>query len=253
MGWSESSTAKKRLRGRALQQRRAQYRRFQPLCVACQAKGFVREWDELDHIVPLHKGGTDDTSNLQGLCIPCHKEKTERELSMLQPSFYPTWLKPAACHLTMVIGPPGSGKTTYAQQHMQPDDRLIDLDLLMCEVSGLPIYQVPPNHLAAAARLRNRRLGALSRPGHPPAWFITTAIGDDRAWWETKLEPARVVVMETSEAACISRIHADARRPEPAKRAALGIVGDWFAAAAGRATKSGRRRTIGLDGFPIEG
>jgi 5-methylcytosine-specific restriction enzyme A len=35
---------------------------------------------ELDHIIPLHLNGTDDRSNLQMLCIECHKIKTREEL-----------------------------------------------------------------------------------------------------------------------------------------------------------------------------
>jgi 5-methylcytosine-specific restriction protein A len=34
---------------------------------------------EVDHIVPLAQGGTDDRSNLCGICIPCHRAKTARE------------------------------------------------------------------------------------------------------------------------------------------------------------------------------
>ena len=34
---------------------------------------------ECDHIVPLHKGGTDDMDNLQTLCRECHMDKTWRE------------------------------------------------------------------------------------------------------------------------------------------------------------------------------
>lgn len=34
---------------------------------------------ELDHIVPLADGGSEDESNLQVLCRKCHKEKTARE------------------------------------------------------------------------------------------------------------------------------------------------------------------------------
>jgi 5-methylcytosine-specific restriction protein A len=37
---------------------------------------------ELDHIVPLFKGGTDDEDNLQGLCIECHKKKTKADLNL---------------------------------------------------------------------------------------------------------------------------------------------------------------------------
>jgi len=34
---------------------------------------------ELDHIVNVAQGGTDDESNLQSLCSPCHKKKTLKE------------------------------------------------------------------------------------------------------------------------------------------------------------------------------
>jgi len=34
---------------------------------------------ELDHIVPLFKGGKDVASNKQGLCIACHLKKSVAE------------------------------------------------------------------------------------------------------------------------------------------------------------------------------
>jgi len=34
---------------------------------------------ELDHIVNVAQGGTDDEVNLQSLCVPCHKKKTSQE------------------------------------------------------------------------------------------------------------------------------------------------------------------------------
>lgn len=34
---------------------------------------------ELDHIRPLHRGGNESPANCQLLCIPCHREKTQRE------------------------------------------------------------------------------------------------------------------------------------------------------------------------------
>ena len=33
----------------------------------------------VDHIIPKAEGGTDDESNLQSLCKPCHAAKTDRE------------------------------------------------------------------------------------------------------------------------------------------------------------------------------
>ena len=49
------------------------------MCAECYRQGFVRFGDELDHIAPLWKGGSNDPRNLQWLCTPCHAEKTARE------------------------------------------------------------------------------------------------------------------------------------------------------------------------------
>lgn len=70
----------RRLRGRALQARRERWQRLHPMCAECQRAGRTRLWTELDHVVPLHKGGRDDDSNLQGLCTPCHAAKTRVDL-----------------------------------------------------------------------------------------------------------------------------------------------------------------------------
>lgn len=70
-----------RMRGRALQERRERWMRLRPLCVRCEERGIVRLWTQLDHVVPLFKGGADDDSNLQGLCDPCHAAKTAADLA----------------------------------------------------------------------------------------------------------------------------------------------------------------------------
>lgn len=40
-------------------------------CVICGDKGEI----EIDHIVPVVRGGTTDRDNLQPLCFQCHKRK----------------------------------------------------------------------------------------------------------------------------------------------------------------------------------
>lgn len=45
----------------------------------CRACGLITKSLEVDHIINIAEGGTDDDSNLQALCIPCHKAKTARE------------------------------------------------------------------------------------------------------------------------------------------------------------------------------
>ena len=70
----------KRTRGRTLQRLRERVLRADPLCAACMAAGRIRPATDLDHIVPIFKGGTDDDENLQGLCAECHAEKTRADL-----------------------------------------------------------------------------------------------------------------------------------------------------------------------------
>lgn len=70
-----------RIRGRRLQRIRQQHFSERPLCVLCEAKGITSLATELDHIIPLHKGGRDDDTNRQGLCSDCHRTKTRIDLA----------------------------------------------------------------------------------------------------------------------------------------------------------------------------
>ena len=45
----------------------------------CRVCGLTTKDLEVDHIVNVAQGGTDDDDNLQAICIPCHKAKTARE------------------------------------------------------------------------------------------------------------------------------------------------------------------------------
>lgn len=45
----------------------------------CQACGTVTLDLEVDHIVNIAQGGSDDDANLQSLCVPCHQLKTATE------------------------------------------------------------------------------------------------------------------------------------------------------------------------------
>ena len=69
-----------RLRGWKLQQLWRRLLRENPLCVKCEERGEVRAATELDHVVPLFKGGGNEEANLQLLCAECHREKTAADL-----------------------------------------------------------------------------------------------------------------------------------------------------------------------------
>lgn len=64
-----------RNRGRRWMRIRAQVLAEEPLCRLGLAQGRVEASEEVDHIVALEDGGTDDRENLQGICGDCHKVK----------------------------------------------------------------------------------------------------------------------------------------------------------------------------------
>ncbi|HAW2960852.1 TPA: HNH endonuclease [Escherichia coli] len=49
------------------------------LCQNCLRNGRAVEARTVDHIIPKAHGGTDDDSNLESLCLECHRAKTARE------------------------------------------------------------------------------------------------------------------------------------------------------------------------------
>jgi 5-methylcytosine-specific restriction protein A len=71
-----------RLRGRAAVDRRENWLRRHPLCVKCKQEGRVTVGHEVDHIVPLWRGGLDDyETNGQTLCDQHHLSKSAKESS----------------------------------------------------------------------------------------------------------------------------------------------------------------------------
>lgn len=69
-----------RLRGSAgVKDRAAIKARDCGMCQACKRQGITRPGRVVDHIVPLHMQGTDDASNKELLCDPCHDAKTATE------------------------------------------------------------------------------------------------------------------------------------------------------------------------------
>ena len=53
----------------------------EPICRVCNRKPSV----QVDHIIPISKGGTDVRDNLQGICLSCHEAKTTDDLGLKQP------------------------------------------------------------------------------------------------------------------------------------------------------------------------
>lgn len=70
-------------------------------CQECKRRGWLTAATEVDHIVEKIDGGSDDDSNLQSLCGPCHDEKTEAEKARRRaglPAGLPALLAPESPH-----------------------------------------------------------------------------------------------------------------------------------------------------------
>ena len=68
VGRLKPSAVRERLAGSGWMKLRSLVLRRNPLCVICQAADRLTPAVEVDHRTPIHRGGTDDLSNLQGLC-----------------------------------------------------------------------------------------------------------------------------------------------------------------------------------------
>lgn len=72
-----------RTTGSALQKRRLDLYLKNPYCAMCGTYVSFPHGFELDHKVPLHKGGKDEVSNCQILCAGnegCHAKKTKEDM-----------------------------------------------------------------------------------------------------------------------------------------------------------------------------
>lgn len=210
--WGEGKVERK-LTGRPWRRLRQQVlQRDKYLCQVCLALGRLTEADEVDHIIPIAKGGSDHPDNLQSICTPCHKGKTASEGG--KGSTHPEWLPKPACSVVLVTGPAGAGKTTWAKAQAKRPDVVIDLDDCFMAVCGVHGHEADRRYLDAALRYRNHQIADLASKTSGTAYLI---VGEPQAgkvkWWMDKLD-AEHVLIDPGLDACLSRV--DGRRGEAA-------------------------------------
>jgi predicted kinase len=221
------------------------------LCQACLRNGQitalgVRARDHaVDHVVPKAYGGTDDPENLEALCRDCHKSKSSVELGYkpkqtigadgwiatekLKRFGYsiPDGIKPSAIPVTLVCGPPASGKTTYIAQHAAPGDIVIDFDVYLKQI-GAKKWTTDPDAVRKAFRIRDAYLRALETARSGRAWVIAMApSARERKAWAEALGDLRVVLLDVPAETCAARLGQDADRAH-AKARMLAAIRSWW-------------------------
>lgn len=205
------TTKGKRITGRRLQRERERLFADDSLCVECRKRGRVTVATIRDHKLALAFGGTDTAENTQGLCTDCHdaKSKAEAAEGVRRPRFgeaHPIWLPRPAIPVTIISGPAGAGKSTYAKAHAKPSDIIIDFDEINLEMTGRHGHQRQPDDIRRTLDERNQRLAALSHAKHGRCWFIVGAPTErERQWWKDKLG-AEVVLLDPGLEVCVERI-----------------------------------------------
>lgn len=181
----------------------------------CQKCGYIGHDLEVDHKIPLHKGGTDADDNLQSLCEKCHKFKTAIDLGDVHSTMVPSWIPKSSKPLVLVCGPPASGKSTFIQNHAGKDDLVVDLDLIAAEM-GRKMHELTKQERSVMVRIRNDRVAAFCRgeTNHPKCWLAATAgQPQHRDFWAER--GAEIVIMPTAHDVCERRVMA---RDLPVKR-----------------------------------
>ena len=85
--------------------------------------------------------------------------------------------------ITVVYGPPGSGKSTYVSKRWAAGDLIVDVDLLFAAVSGLELYDKPEELLPFVIAARDAIVDRLKRESKAgSAWLITTRLNLIERW-----------------------------------------------------------------------
>ena len=146
------------------------------------------------------------------LCWPCHHIRHEG----------------IGVIVTFIVGPPGSGKTTWVKQHMSPGDLVVDMDYLYSALSFLEFRNNPDSLLPFVAEARDAVLNRLTRPSAiRKAWIVSSSPRIELRHQMKSKHNAEIVVLDVPEDECIRRLN-DGSRSEANVALMTEKVKEWW-------------------------
>lgn len=173
-----------------------------------------------DHKV-AHKGDDAlffDEANVWCLCKACHDSVKQREEKGGFKRFgfsIPFGIKPSAVPVTLVCGPPASGKSSYVARHARQGDLVIDFDVYRKQVGGRK-WDNDPAIRAKAFALRDADINSLASRQSGAAWLIVMApTTAERAMWADALgSRLQVHLLAVDAVTCKLRVRSDPTRQQ---------------------------------------
>lgn len=126
--------------------------------------------------------------------------------------------------VTLVTGPPCSGKSTWVDRHAKPGDLVVCFDRLARKAGSRNRHRHTREQRAAAGA-EFRRLCATLPDYHGTAWVIRcAATADERADLADEVQATRVLVLKPPMPVCLRRAKTAGREPR-----VPGVIRRWYA------------------------
>ena len=201
------------------------------ICERCGAPAKIvhhRRYLTTDNLDDPHV--TLDHANLEALCQECHN----REHQMVRKTGRGTTFDEdgnlvSEPDVFIVVGAPGSGKSSYVRRHMAQGDIVFDLDHVCAALMGTD--RTHTDHGAALAVALDMREAFYSAVEHRrgrwlKAWVITSTPDDGKVSDLARRLEAEVVTIDATLEDCIRHIQADETRTGKAYHVEL--ARRWF-------------------------